>query len=255
MPLYSNTRRATDIKKAQAKAPAKKTNFTTKAINGYKDYERTQNNAALAQDVSDWSNAAVASRMGGGGYAPASGGGGYSSGGGGGGGRGGGSDPYLDYQKQRDEELRAYKAQLEARLNEMKAAVPGALAGYLNDYNSRIAQIAAQNAGLVGQYGNDIHGVLNGILSQSNAAGQALQRDLSAQGADGRALGMQQMFNQNANTAMAGQGDIYNQRLAQIQAMANADRQSMGAGINQAGQGQLENSYLSALMQIQAMGR
>lgn len=223
--------------------PAPKKNFTTKAIDGYRDYNRSQNAQALAGDVAGWSQAAVASRMAPGGQ------GGYmsSGGGGGGGGRGGGGGSF------NDDPYKEYRAQLEAKLNELKAAIPGALDGYLSNYTGKINQIFSQNAALTGQYGADIRGILARVLAEAGNARDGLQTDLMAQGADTRALGAQYQANALGAQQMSGAGEMYNQRLAQLQAMAHADRQGMGAAIDQSARGQMENSYMQALAQIQAL--
>jgi hypothetical protein len=216
--------------------------WSKRAVTAADKYNKQQK---AVSGVMDYSLAALGSGMGGGQQTPSYGpSGGY--GGGGSGGGGGGS-------KALDDPYKEYRAQLEAKLNEMKAAVPGALQGYLNNYNATIGRIGADNAGLTQGYTNDISTLLSNILSQAGTARDGLMQDLQSQGADTRALGAQAQASAQGQQMVSGNADVYNRRLAQLQQLAQADRQGMGAAINQAGLGAADQSYMNALIQIAGM--
>jgi hypothetical protein len=171
-------------------------------------------------------------------------------GGGGSGGGGGGGPEFIDYYARYE----PYRQELRAKLDELRGAVPAALDRYLGDFNTRVGTINSQNQALTGQYQAAINSLLERLVQESQGAQAGLMGDLAAQGADTRALGAQ--FAADASTArqIATEGDLYNQRLAQLQAMAAADRQAMGAAIDQSARAQLENEYVRQLAAIGMLG-
>jgi hypothetical protein len=177
-------------------------------------------------------------------------GGGSSGGGGGGGGYGGGGGGFIDYYAKYE----PYRAELRRQLEGLKGAAPAAFDQYRGQYDQAIRTVADQSRGLTAQYGNDIRSVMADLLGQAQGADASLQRDLSAQGADVRALGAQSAANAGTMRAYSGAGDVYNNRLAQLQAMAEADRMATGAAIDQSARGTLENEYMRQLAAIGMLG-
>lgn len=174
------------------------------------------------------------------------GGGGGGRGGGGGYGGGGGGGGYVD-------RYAALRSQMEGSLNTQRDAARGALPKYLAEYNSSIGKIGADNKALTGQYSQQIMALMGQLRNQAQSAVDGLGGDLRAQGAGlgGLNAQAQQALLGISNTGTA--QDIYNKRLAQMMAAAQADRLAAGASVNQAAQSQLDNAYMQALTQIQGM--
>lgn len=192
-----------------------------------------------------WANQQAAQMM----NMPLPAGGGYGGGGGGGrgyggyrGGGGGYVDPYAALRKQ-----------LESSLNTQRDAARGALPKYLSEYNTAIAGIGKNNRAVTDKYSAEIQALMQQLIAQAQGAVDRLSGDLTAQGAglaplmaqaDQALLGIR-----NTGTAQ----DVYNKRLAQMMAAAEADRLAAGASVNQAAQAQLDNAYMQALARIQGM--
>lgn len=174
------------------------------------------------------------------------GGGGGRGGGGGGWGGGGGGGGYVD-------RMAGLRAQMTKSLQEQNHAARAALPGYLSQYNTAIGGIGKNNRAVTDQYSAQIQALMQQLTSQAQGAVNDLGGDLTAQGAGLGAL------NAQANQALLGirnmgtAQDVYNKRLAQMMAAAEADRLAAGASTNQAAQSQLDNAYMQALTQIQGM--
>lgn len=165
------------------------------------------------------------------------GGGGYGYGGGGGGG----------YQKPDTTKIQAALAQ-------QRDSAINALPGYLSQYNAGIKKIGTENAALTKGYGDQINGIMRQLQRQAGSQQQMLQGDIGSNGGDMSAINAQANQDRLALSNMAGAGNAYNLRLAQIMGAATADRQGMGAGINQASRSGIDQNYMQALMQILGMG-
>lgn len=175
-----------------------------------------------------------------------SGGGGGGRGGGYGGYGGGGGGGYVD-------RFAALRKQMESSLNSQRDAARGALPKYLSEYNTAIGGIGKNNRAVTDQYSAQIQALMRQLTAQAQGAVGQLGGDLAAQGAGLGALNAQAqqalLGIQNTGTAQ----DVYNKRLAQMMAAAEADRLAAGASTNQAAQSQLDNAYMQALTQIQGM--
>ena len=175
-----------------------------------------------------------------------SGGGGGRGGGGYGGWGGGGGGGYVDH-------MAGLRAQMTKSLQEQNHAARAALPKYLAEYNTAIGGIGKNNRAVTDQYSAQIQALMQQLTAQAQGAVDALGGDLTAQGAGLGAL------NAQANQALLGirntgtAQDVYNKRLAQMMAAAEADRLAAGASTNQAAQSQLDNAYMQALTQIQGM--
>lgn len=179
--------------------------------------------------------------------------GGGSGGGGGGRGRGGGYGGYGGGGGGYVDRFAALRKQMEGSLNTQRDAARSALPQYLSEYNTAIGGIGKNNRAVTDQYSAQIQALMQQLTNQAQGAVNALGGDLTAQGAGLGALSAQAnqalLRIQNTGTAQ----DVYNKRLAQMMAAAEADRLAAGASTNQAAQSQLDNAYMQALTQIQGM--
>lgn len=175
----------------------------------------------------------------------AGGSGGYGGGGSGGGGRGGGGG--YGYGGGAD------KVGLTNQLNSQRDAARGALPGYLAQYTQGVKDVGAQNQALGSGYSQQIQALFRQLQAQAQQENAGLQNDLALQGAPTQALAGQAGQNMLGINSIATAQDAYNQRLAQVMAQAQAGALTSGQQINQAAQGQLDNAYMQALMQIQGM--
>lgn len=165
--------------------------------------------------------------------------GGYGGGYGGGGGGG--------YQKPDTTKIQAALAQ-------QRDSAINALPGYLSQYNAGINKIGTENAALTKGYGDQINGIMRQLQQQAGSQQQMLRGDIGSNGGDMGAINAQANQDRLALSNMAGAGNSYNLRLAQIMGAATADRQAMGAGINQASRSGIDQNYMQALIQILGMG-
>jgi len=169
------------------------------------------------------------------------------------GGRGGGYGGYRGGGGGYVDPYAALRKQLESSLNTQRDAARAALPKYLSEYNTAIAGIGKNNRAVTDKYSAEIQALMQQLIAQAQGAVDRLSGDLTAQGAglaplkaqaDQALLGIR-----NTGTAQ----DVYNKRLAQMMAAAEADRLAAGASVNQAAQAQLDNAYMQALARIQGM--
>lgn len=193
-----------------------------------------------------------------------SGGGGGRSGGGGGGGYGGGGggpsayDKFLiEEEKRKQRELEARKKALTGQLQGARARALPLLRQYHSQFGNQLNQVFGQNRALNQGYSNQLAQIAQQLQQQMGGQQQSLQQDLMGQGAgspDIQAL-LAAATQANQGTNFLNQNaQMYNTRLAQAMAMAEADARAMGGATLAASRGNLENSYANLLGQIGLIG-
>jgi hypothetical protein len=192
-----------------------------------------------------------------------SGGGGGGGGGsyGGGGGGGGGPSAYDKFliaeEKRKQAELAQRKAALTKQLGGARARAIPLIRQYHSQFGNQLNQVFGQNRALNKGYSNQLSQIAQQLQSAMGGQQASLQQDLQGQGANSPDL---QALLQTAQTANQGtnflnqNSQMYNTRLAQAMAMAEADARSMGGGVLASSLGGLENSYANLLGQIGLIG-
>jgi hypothetical protein len=182
-------------------------------------------------------------------YAQSQGGSGSGGGGGGGGGGFGGGFGGFGGGGRQGPDVNA----LIGKLNSQRDAARGALPGYLKQYESGIAKVGKENAGLTKGYSAQIKAIMNELIGRATQEQSMLTRDVGAQGGGLEPIRAEAAQNVLGLRSMGGAQDAYNLRLAQIMGAATADRRGMGKAINLSAQSQLDDSYMRALMALEGM--